>query len=52
MMYNAKQDVQAVVARQCRMLPIDVMFRKTKYLYKRRWIDDCLPEVSLKKNTL
>jgi len=30
MTYNAKQCLQVVVAKQRRMLPNDVMFRKTK----------------------
>jgi len=30
MAYNSKQGLQAVVAKQCRILPNDVIFRKTK----------------------
>jgi len=37
-----------VVAKQRRMLPNDVIFRKQQCLNKRRRIDDHLREVSLK----
>ena len=48
MKYNRKQSLQAVVAKQRRMLSKDVILRKTKQKNKRRRIDDYLREVSSK----
>ena len=45
---NAKQCILAVVAKHLRVLPTDVIFRKTTMLNERRKIDDCLREVLLK----
>jgi len=44
MTFNTKQGLLAVVAKQRRMLPNDVIFWKTKKqcFNKRRRIDDCL----------
>jgi len=48
MTYNVKQCLLAVVAKQRHILPNDVIFQKQKCLNKRRRIDDCVREVSLK----